>query len=186
MTAIDRFLQNWRIKKARPFVIPGARVLDIGSADGIMFHQLSGLASNCLGIDPTLTSELSGAGFKLIPGFFPQDMPAGEKFDVITMLAVLEHFPNKAHADLAAGCAEFLKPGGRLIITVPAPFVDAILKVLTALRLVHGMALEEHHGYDIAHTERIFCAPAFRLICHSRFQLGLNHLFVFERSDRLG
>ena len=181
MTALDRFLQNWRIRKARPFIPSGARVLDIGSVDGVMFRQIPGLARNCLGIDPTLNKPVMGEGFNLIPGFFPQDMPVGEQFDAVTMLAVLEHFPNEAHALLASGCATHLKPGGRIIITVPSPFVDQILKVLTTLWLVHGMSLEEHHGYDIAQTAQIFSEPNFRLLRHERFQFGLNNLFVFER-----
>jgi 2-polyprenyl-3-methyl-5-hydroxy-6-metoxy-1,4-benzoquinol methylase len=186
MTPLDRFLQNWRIRKTRPFVLPGSRVLDIGSADGVLFQRISGLASDCLGIDPTLPAPVVGTGFRLLPGFFPQDMPAGDKFDAITMLAVLEHFPDAAHRALATGCGDYLKPGGRLIITVPAPFVDQILKILTALRLVHGMSLEEHHGYDVAQTPRIFAPPVFRLLRHERFQLGLNHLFVFERAEAAG
>ena len=70
-----------------------------------------------------------------------------------------------------------------MIITVPSPFVDQILKVLTTLRLVHGMSVEEHHGYDIKQTAQIFSAPNFRLLSHERFQLGLNNLFVFERTQ---
>jgi len=183
MTLLDRFLQNWRIRKARAFIPVGARVLDIGSVDGVMFKQIPGLAKNCLGIDPTLKAIVKSDGFDLIPGFFPADMPSGQLFDSITMLAVLEHFPDEAHASLAAGCANHLKPGGRMIITVPSPFVDQILKVLTTLRLVHGMSLEEHHGYDIKQTAQIFSAPNFRLLRHERFQLGLNNLFVFERTQ---
>ncbi len=182
MTALDRFLQHWRIHKARRYIPLGARVLDIGSVDGVLFRAIPGLAPNCLGIDPTLKARMVGETFTLVPGFFPQAMPAGERFDIITMLAVLEHFPDSAHESLTTGCAAFLKPGGRMIITVPSALVDQILKVLTALRLVHGMALEEHHGYDVGQTARIFCAPNFRLIRHVRFQLGLNNLFVFERT----
>jgi SAM-dependent methyltransferase len=182
MTFLDRFLQRWRIRKARPQIRAGDRVLDIGSADGVLFKHVPNLAPNCLGLDPTLKTPIPGAGFNLIPGYFPQAMPPGELFDAITMLAVLEHFPNEAHRALATGCARHLRPGGRIIITVPAPLVDQILKVLTTLKLVHGMALEEHHGYDIAETAKIFQEPDFRLLRHERFQLGLNHLFVFERT----
>jgi 2-polyprenyl-3-methyl-5-hydroxy-6-metoxy-1,4-benzoquinol methylase len=182
MTSLDRFLQRWRIRQARPYLRAGARVLDIGSADGVLFKSIPNLAPNCLGIDPTLQTPIQADGYRLIPGYFPQDMPQGELFDAITMLAVLEHFPNDAHQSLAAGCAEYLRPGARIIITVPSPLVDHILKVLTTLKLVHGMALEEHHGYDINQTATIFCEPTFRLLRHERFQVGLNNLFVFERA----
>jgi 2-polyprenyl-3-methyl-5-hydroxy-6-metoxy-1,4-benzoquinol methylase len=181
MTFLDTFLQNWRIRKAKRYLAPGARVLDIGSADGALFKKLSGQNLQGLGIDPTLKGNTSAAGIPLVAGFFPKDMPLAEPFDAITMLAVLEHFPLAQYEELKTGCFKYLKPGGKLIITVPSPFVDEILKVLTALRLVDGMSLEEHHGYDVGQTISIFPAPQFRLLRHTRFQLGLNNLFVFER-----
>jgi 2-polyprenyl-3-methyl-5-hydroxy-6-metoxy-1,4-benzoquinol methylase len=182
MTWLDHFLQRRRIAQARPFLPPGARVLDIGSANGALFLAVDFLGAGCMGIDPTLRRVVDGGKFKLFPGFFPQDMPAVEPFDVVTMLAVLEHFPASAHAPLAEGCRRFLKPAGRVIITVPSPRVDHILALLQKLRLVHGMALEEHHGYEVRHTLDIFCAPHFRLVGHHTFQFGLNNLFVFEKS----
>jgi 2-polyprenyl-3-methyl-5-hydroxy-6-metoxy-1,4-benzoquinol methylase len=179
---LDRILQRWRITKVRPYLPPGTRVLDIGSADGALFQRLSGLSPDSLGIDPTLTGEIRVGRCRLLPGFFPADMPDVPPFDAITMLAVLEHFPATAYAPLREGCVRFLRPGGRVLITVPAPAVDRILEILKALRLVDGMSLEEHHGYDVRQTAGIFCPPEFRLVCHRKFQLGLNHLFVFERA----
>ena len=180
MTWLDHFLQRRRIAQARPFLSAGTRVLDVGSADGALFEAVGFLGAGCLGIDPTLRQPAAGKNFQLVPGFFPQDMPAVEPFDVVTLLAVLEHFPAAACEALAAGCRQFLKPGGRVIITVPSPRVDRILAVLQKLRLVHGMSLEEHHGYEVRRTAEIFCPPHFRLVCRRTFQFGLNNLFVFE------
>jgi 2-polyprenyl-3-methyl-5-hydroxy-6-metoxy-1,4-benzoquinol methylase len=183
MKAIDRLLQRWRISKARQFIKPGARILDIGSADGALFRQLKISGAQGMGIDPTLKSNANVDGVPLIAGFFPKDLPAVEPFDVITMLAVLEHFPPNQHEDLRRGCVKFLKPGGRLIITVPSPAVDQILSALKFLRLIDGMSLEEHHGYDVNKTPEIFRAKNFRLLKRAPFQLGLNNLFVFERVE---
>jgi 2-polyprenyl-3-methyl-5-hydroxy-6-metoxy-1,4-benzoquinol methylase len=177
----DRAIQRWRIRKVLPYLKARARVLDIGSADGALFRQVHGLAPDCVGIDPTLTRNMIEKGFVLWPGFFPKDLPDGRPFDAITMLAVLEHFPESQYEALASGCAKFLVPGGRLLITVPSPRVDTILKWLTFFRLVDGMSLEEHHGYDVEQTDRIFSDPPFELERRSTFQLGLNHLFVFRR-----
>lgn len=182
MTAIDRLLQNWRIAKARKYLKSRDRVLDIGSADGVLFQKLSWLSRDSLGIDPTLSALMLVAGVKLLPGYFPQDMPSEEPFDAITMLAVLEHFPPAAYPDLISGCARFLKQGGRLIITVPSPLVDYILAVLSKLRLIDGMSLEEHHGYEVQKTRQLFALPDFKLEVEQRFQLGLNNLFVFVRN----
>jgi SAM-dependent methyltransferase len=181
MTFSDRVLQRWRIAKAARFIPRGARVLDIGSADGALFDRLGGKIGGGLGIDPTLRGPAKASNVPLVAGFFPKDMPAMETFDVITMLAVLEHFPAEEYAVVAEGCARFLKVGGRLIITVPSPAADHILKVLVRLRLVHGMSLGEHHGYEVEQTVRVFASPAFRLVWRRSFQLGLNNLFVFER-----
>jgi 2-polyprenyl-3-methyl-5-hydroxy-6-metoxy-1,4-benzoquinol methylase len=181
MTAVDKLLQNWRIAKARPFLDRGARVLDIGSNDGALFRHVDFLGPGCLGIDPTLKGDVTANGFRLIGGRFPEDMPAVEPFDTITMLAVLEHFPTAAHTALAEGCRRFLKAKGKIVITVPSPAVDRILAVLKTLRLIDGMFLEEHHGYEVQQTTAIFHPPEFRLLCRGRFQLGVNNLFVFER-----
>jgi len=183
MTFVDRLLQDWRIRKARPFIRPGDRVLDLGSADGVLFDRLGTCGPGSVGIDPVLPATTrTRQGFSLVRGYFPQDIPPGAgPFDAIVMLAVLEHFPADQYRPLAEGCARLLRPGGRLIITVPSPAVDAILAVLVKVRLVHGMSLEEHHGYDIEETPVIFPAPQFRLLERTPFQLGLNNLFVFER-----
>jgi 2-polyprenyl-3-methyl-5-hydroxy-6-metoxy-1,4-benzoquinol methylase len=181
MKNLDMILQGWRIRKARPFIPAGGRVLDIGSADGALFRALESHIGGGLGIDPTLKETVQVGKMKIIPGFFPGDMPEVAPFDAITMLAVLEHIPEAGYESLSGGCARFLKPRGHLIITVPSPLVDHILKVLKALRLVDGMSLEEHHGYRVGQTTRIFAPPVFHLVCRKHFQLGLNNLFVFER-----
>jgi len=184
MTTVDRILQNWRIRKAAPHIRSGDRVLDLGSADGVLFDRLGYCGPGSMGIDPTLPADhRTRQGFRMVRGYFPADLPPGSgPFDAIVMLAVLEHFPESGYDGLARGCAQLLKPGGRLVISVPSPAVDAILEVLVKARLVHGMSLEEHHGYDITKTPQIFPEPDFTLLAHETFQLGLNNLFVFERS----
>ncbi|MEI9959651.1 MAG: methyltransferase domain-containing protein [Limisphaerales bacterium] len=184
MKWIDRALQRWRIAKALPFIAPNARILDIGSADGVLFQQLGVTGERGLGIDPTLRADTYVDGVRLVAGFFPKDMPSAEPFEVITMLAVLEHFPPSEYENLQHGCIQFLKPGGRLIITVPSPGVDRILAALKFLKLIDGMSLEEHHDYDVNQTTAIFSAENFRPLKRQTFQLGLNNLFVFERLGR--
>ena len=138
-----------------------------------------------MGIDPTIKASLTTSqGFRMISGYFPDDMPPGcIPFDVITMLAVLEHFPPAQYSNLVGGIQKMLRPGGLLLITVPSPAVDEILKWLLKLRLIHGMSLEEHHGYEVDHTPRLFADPPFKLLIHRQFQLGCNNLFLFRRAD---
>src|SRR5690349_12067945 len=107
MKFTDRLLQRWRIALVRPFVPSTGRVLDVGSSDGEFFRRLGGVIREGMGIDPELKSDTQAHGVPLVAGFFPQDMPKVEPFDAIIMLAVLEHFPSSAYADLSRGCARF-------------------------------------------------------------------------------
>jgi SAM-dependent methyltransferase len=182
--ALDRLLQRWRIAIAAPWILPGARVLDVGCADGALFDVLRNRISGGVGIDPDAATTDTRDGVRLLRGLFPADVP-DERFDAITMLAVIEHLPASSYAAVGAAAARLLGDGGRLIATVPEPAVDRIVKVLQKLRLAEGMSLEEHHGFSTARTRAIFEPAGFRLIRHRRFQLGLNNLFVFERgADR--
>lgn len=179
---LDRFLRDARLARARPYVRQGDRVLDVGCGDGKLFRRWKGHIAGGVGIEPTLTQRVAGEGYELLPGRFPDDAPADGKFDAITMLAVLEHLPPDVQARLADACAALLKPGGRVVITVPSPRVDDILHVLLKLRLIQGISAHEHYGYRPSDTPAIFPAPRFRLHQRATFQLRLNNLFVFERT----
>ena len=183
MKAIDRYLQSLRIRQAARWIPAAAQVLDIGCSEGEMFQMLAGHIAGGVGIDPGLQSPRQWNSFKLQPGCFPDDLdPSAGPFDAITALAVVEHVPMDAQPGFARACAARLKPGGRLILTIPSPQVDAILDVLLRLRLIHGMSLEEHSGFEAARVPEIYAVDGLRLLAARRFELGLNNLFVFEKS----
>ena len=181
MKPLDRFLQGRRIQRAAPYLSPADVVIDVGCADGAMFEALKGRFAYGYGIEPTLTAETKTDSYALYPGTFPAALPPGTTADRITLLAVLEHLSPPDQAALAQGCRDVLKPGGTIIITVPSPRVDGLLHVLGRLRLIDGMSMHEHYGFQPADTLGIFAAPHFKLVEHRRFQLGLNNLLVFER-----
>lgn len=181
MKKLDIILQNTRIRKAAKFIRQGDEVLDIGSVDGVMFEKLRHVIKGGTGIDPTLEQEIKTDVYHLIPGYFPDVVPQGKTFDAITMLAVLEHIPLDKQQALVENCWKYLNKNGRVIITVPSPAVDYVLSVLLFFKLVDGMALEEHYGFEAKDTDKLFVGKYFKMIHHSTFQLGLNHLFVFEK-----
>jgi 2-polyprenyl-3-methyl-5-hydroxy-6-metoxy-1,4-benzoquinol methylase len=180
MKTLDRLLQQWRISKVKGYLTSGSRVLDIGCADGTLLRMVPGLREY-VGIDPDLACSSCDGCTTFIKGYFPDGLADASPFDAITMLAVLEHIPAQRQTELARDCAAFLRPGGYLLITVPSPVVDYVLTCLRFLHLIDGMSLEQHYGYDVKQTPHLFNGGAFRLARHARFQLGLNHLFVFQR-----
>ena len=182
MKFLDRFLRDWRIKMTTPYVRAHDRVLDIGCFDATLFEKLSAKPiGKSIGIDPLLKATIESEGYILVSGKFPNDLPADKTFNCITLLAVLEHIPDEEQYKLSNDCFNYLEPSGRVIITVPSPFVDHILWILTKLRLIDGMSLEEHYGFMVDNVPMIFNSEQFKLIKQKRFQLGLNNLFVFEK-----
>lgn len=180
MKFIDRFLQSWRISVAIKHIPADSLVLDVGCYDGLLFEKLGSKLSYGIGIDPLIKHE-KHSNYELLTGYFPSDLREKKQFNAITMLAVLEHIPQDVIQSFAQACADALLPGGKLIITVPDAKVDHILAVLSFLRLIDGMSLEEHHGFDVRQTPSIFGSVGLKLMNHSSFQLGLNNLFVFQK-----
>ncbi len=181
MRLLDRVLQRWRIARASPWLDAGAEVLDVGCADGALFRHLRRLGAG-LGVEPTLGATRAVGRSELRPGLVPDAVPPGRTFDAVTLLAVLEHVPATAQRALADACADLVRPGGVAVVTVPAPAVDHLLALLRHLRLVDGMSLDEHFGFEPDQVPRIFTAPRWELVRHQTFQLGLNNLFVFRRT----
>ena len=95
------------------------KVLDIGSGAGNMAHHL-GQYGQVFGIDyngrPLPVAQ--GRGLPVAQGSgnelpFPANM-----FDLVALLDTVEHIPDEL--GVLQECARVLKPGGKLIVTVPA------------------------------------------------------------------
>jgi len=170
-----------RIRKVGRHLGTGVRVLDIGCLDGALFAAYRDRIADGIGVDPLLESSGAWGGFRFVKAPFPSSTLSGQRFDVITLLAVLEHVDADVLRTWRVACEELLEPGGRIIATVPSPRVDDVLRLLARLRLVEGIAVHQHHGFDPAELPRAFANGSFAVEMHRRFELGLNHLFVFRK-----
>jgi len=180
---LDYYLQNLRIKKAASFVRDGDDILDIGSGDGALFRWVSDekIQFNGIGMDPETSAEILSTNYRILKERFPSESIKGRLFTIITALAVLEHIPMKELKGFIRDCRDQLKAGGLMVITVPSKWVDPILNFLIRLRIIDGMEVEQHHGYDTNLTIPLFREHGFELVRHRRFQFGLNNLFVFRK-----
>lgn len=183
MKKLDRWLQLWRVSKALRHVPLGASVLDIGCLDGALFTLGASKIRSGVGIDPLVNAEESVSTVLLIRGVFPCDLPQGLSFSVVTALAVLEHIDHSGLPAFVEGCNRCLDQGGLLILTVPSPYVDLIIQLLKSIRVLDGMSVERHHGFDPRDIPGLFEAPRFNLIHQEKFQIGLNNLFVFRKGS---
>lgn len=184
MTLLDRFLRYWRVEvalKNRPKVMEN--VFDIGCDNGYLLQKLSPITKRQDGVDLRLSADLISHKSEIKIGSFPsavEDYQMRGTYDAIFALAVFEHFSEKDIQQSASVVSCMLSPEGRLIITVPHPFVDKILDVLFFLHLIDGQSLDEHHGFDPEALLTLF-SGSLRLIKRERFQFGLNNIFVFRK-----
>jgi SAM-dependent methyltransferase len=178
----DRVLQTWRSRVARTWIRQGDRVLDIGCHQGEFLDSLGTRIDSSVGIDP-LAIPRDATRHTLLTESFREPMPfPDQSFDAIVMLATLEHVRDKS--PLSRECPRLLRGNGRLIVTVPSSRVDTIVSLLRHVRLVDGMSIDEHHGFDPRDVAHVFGRNGLVLEHRRHFQLGLNHLFVFCRPAR--
>jgi 2-polyprenyl-3-methyl-5-hydroxy-6-metoxy-1,4-benzoquinol methylase len=104
--------------------ITGQLVLDVGCgwAQALAFFQERG--AKCFGFDPApeAVEHARGVGLDVRrAGMESLDVFPGQKFDVVTLLNVLEHLADPV-ATMREIHAKVLKPGGILVIEVPNEF----------------------------------------------------------------
>ncbi|MBM1173046.1 class I SAM-dependent methyltransferase [Microvirga arabica] len=96
-----------------------AEILDVGCAHGWFLEAAKGRGYKAIGIEPD--KEMAGralaAGHEVVTGFFPDALPAGRQFNVITFNDVFEHLPDVPA--MAQAVHSRLKANGFAIINLP-------------------------------------------------------------------
>jgi SAM-dependent methyltransferase len=94
-------------------------ILDVGCGDGLLFDRLmefgevEGIETSREIVDPANPQFQ-----KIHIGPFDDSFRPGKQYSLILLLDVLEHIPDPG--DALRRCESLLKPGGSLVITVPA------------------------------------------------------------------
>lgn len=180
MKKLDYFLQNWRYSVVEPYIPAGCEILDIGGHNGSLLLRIKDKIKKGYCIDP-LIQPFKDNKLEFIKGKLNKKLPFSDSsFNVITMLAVFEHLGKKREFAISEAY-RLLKEEGIVILTIPDKFVDNILKLLTILKLIDGISIEEHDNYEVSETPEIFAKQGFMLKKWQKFQLGLNNLFIFEK-----
>lgn len=104
------------IAQYRP--LGGARLLEIGPGAGRFLSLAAGRGADCTAIEPSeeFRNRLSEKGIRVI-GEFLEQVATEERFDVICLFQVLEHFHDPV--DAMTKIQLLLAPGGIIVLDVP-------------------------------------------------------------------
>jgi SAM-dependent methyltransferase len=144
---LENFLSRQRSKIANriiPNELREGKILDIGCGS-IPFFLKSVLFKEKYGIDKISCRNTPNIQFirhdfeklSLLP--FMDNF-----FDVVSLLAVIEHFQPEKVLPLIGEIRRVLKPNGILILTTPAAWSDGLLRFMAKLRLASSVEIEEH------------------------------------------
>ena len=105
----------------RPFA--GLRLLDIGCGGGLLCEPMARLGAEVVGADPAprnipvarLHAERAGLAIDYRVTTAEALEAAGERFDVVLNMEVIEHVPDPA--SFVAACRGLLRPGGLLLLS---------------------------------------------------------------------
>jgi SAM-dependent methyltransferase len=150
---------------------PNLRILDVGCGAGNMIHHLSHYGQvKGLEIDPRPVKMAHQRGYDVDQFDVTRPMPFSENsFDAITALDVIEH--NQDDLAILADSFRVLKPGGQMIITVPAL-----------------MWLWSHNDDINAHVRRYTAAELKQKLAQSGFtvrRVTYNNFFIFPLAAAL-
>lgn len=153
---------------------PGAlRILELGCGSGNVLAAFSGLGE-VVGMEPhpDLIAAGRAAGLDVRPGTLPHDLVVPEGWaDLVLVLDVLEHLDDEAGALRTAWRA--LRPGGRLVVTVPA---------FAWLWSAHDVALGHRRRYRAGTLRAVVAEAGFSVEHVSYFNTLLFPAVVLARS----
>jgi len=183
---LEPFLARRRYRMAQSLILSDRRsgcIVDIGCGTSPLFLANSDFAEK-IGLDKSFNSGIvesfASPNFKLVEHDIEKvvELPLeSNSCDVVTMLAVIEHIEPYRLKPLFAEIYRILKPGGKYIMTTPAPWADSLLRIMARMKLVSPAEIDEHKGaYDCASIFAMLVVAGFREenLQGGYFELGLN------------
>ncbi len=134
--------------------LEGLRILDIGCGGGLLCEPMARLGAEVVGVDPseqnigTASVHAQGSGLDIDYRATTAEAlaEAGEQFDVILNMEVVEHV---ADMDLFLGaCAAMVKPGGLMFVATINRTMKAFALAIVGAEYVLGWLPRGTHQWD--------------------------------------
>jgi SAM-dependent methyltransferase len=148
---VDRFIRECNSE----------RIIDLGCGEGVMVKTYRGQGYNITGLDLHYESEYVTRGSILGTGY------PDASFDVVLCLDVIEHLSFEEQERAVAEMSRLLKPGGRLLLTVPnLAHLASRLSFLFRGRLLRTSSIDRHPGDRPADEYRRLLLNDFKITSH--------------------
>ncbi|HET6547750.1 MAG TPA: class I SAM-dependent methyltransferase [Solirubrobacter sp.] len=167
--------EPWAWERRRALLLaearPGERVLDLGCGAGRFLAALQDAGADPVGVEiaqaavDRARNNVPGADVRLLE----DDLPLGHgEVDLVWCSETLEHIPDVAHALFEV--RRVLKPGGRLLVTVPwnPPLIrppDPLgqhVRFFTRRSLIHTLDAAGFAPVEVRRARRMLVARATR------------------------
>ncbi len=139
---------HWGIDPASLRPLAGRRALDVGCGAGLLAEPLARLGATVTGIDAApeniaiARDHAAGQALAIDYRAGGIEAVAGERFDLVTSLEVIEHVADPA--GFVAGLARALSPGGLMILSTPNRTALSRLALITIGERLGGIPRGTH------------------------------------------
>lgn len=178
---LDNIFRNLREKKILRFISKNDTLCDLGcGSNGSLLYFLANNIKEGVGVDYSVRPHKL-ANLTFIKANLEKKLKLNpNKFDVVTVLAVLEHL-NKPE-NLLNEAYRVLKKNGKLILTTPSKLSKPILEFLARLNLINRRHIKEHKNYfSKKELTDLLKNAGFKDIKVSAFEFGMNNLAIAKK-----
>jgi len=188
---LEPFLARQRARTANrliPAELRAGRILDIGCGTFPYFLSRTEfekkVAIDQLPIPNDIAAILKIEGYSLNLNQEPSLPFEDGYFNIVTLLAVVEHLNPDSMAVLFREIYRVLQPGGRVIMTTPAAWSDGLLHAMARMRLVSAEEIDEHaYAYTLPLIGWYFGQAGFKMrkVKFGYFEFMLNMWATAEK-----
>jgi ubiquinone/menaquinone biosynthesis C-methylase UbiE len=184
---LEPLLRWMRLRRVIGHIPPQSIVLDVGCGHKIGFlRTISSQIQKGYGVDFKVSSQtFDNIEIRQMTFQDNDRLPFDDNsMDIVTMLAVLEHI--EAEADILREIYRVLKPGGKLLLTVPSVWSQPVLEFLSyRLKLVDESEIRDHKRYyDREKLHRsLVQIGSFDQFHHHYFQLFMNNFCLVSKPE---
>jgi len=158
----DKAAENFGLDPKSPKPLEGLRVLDIGCGGGLLSEPVARMGATVVGADPSeknigiasTHAKASGVSVDYRPVTAEQLAEAGETFDIVLNMEVVEHVADVEF--FMSTCSRMVSPGGMMFVaTINRTMKAAALAIFAAENILRWLPRGTHQYEKLVRPEEL-------------------------------